>query len=379
MTHDEIIKRLQSDRPMPPQGFEARQDRILAGLTCKEDAPMKRKLNAGLVFALILMLLTVTAFAATGGFGLLDILSEHQNRTILPEAQQLVDQNIPQSSVSCQWADFEIRDAAYDGLNLYLTAVVRPLQDRLLFTEGFVSFSADKIRNLGISNDEDLYNYCRLNNATVLSVYPRLQCDGVYLNMFDWVWEEDGSMSCLLVSEEMPPEIIQNELTITFNLQTMIPLENPDRENWNFFTYDQNEKQQGSVTFTVRENGVRETKACDVAVDFDAVGVRIDRIEMVSTAFGTRASIDYTIMDEEKYRLTDDGLWFEYLDENGNIIGSGALGGGSIGPIDESTLRSRQTDSLAAMDALPDTVTLRAYNCWTKERYETHALSITPQ
>ena len=77
----------------------------------------------------------------------------------------------------------------------------------------------------------------------------------------------------------------------------------------------------------------------------------------------------------EKYRLTDDGLWFEYLDENGDIIGSGALGGGSIGPINESTLRNRQTDSLAAMDALPDTVTLRAYNCWTKERYETHAFS----
>lgn len=40
-----------------------------------------------------------------------------------------------------------------------------------------------------------------------------------------------------------------------------------------------------------------------------------------------------------------------------------------------AALRNRQTDSLAAMDALPDTVTLRAYNCWTKERYETHAFS----
>ena len=51
-----------------------------------------------------------------------------------------------------------------------------------------------------------------------------------------------------------------------------------------------------------------------------------------------------------------------------------AIGGGSVGPIDESTLRYRQTENLSAMQTLPKALTVHAYNCWTKERYETQVI-----
>ena len=37
-----------------------------------------------------------------------------------------------------------------------------------------------------------------------------------------------------------------------------------------------------------------------------------------------------------------------------------------------------QSGSLAAQNGLPESVTLRAYNCWTKERYETNELTLNP-
>lgn len=66
MTEQELIRRLREARPTPPAGFEERQDKLLLSLMQKEENPiMKRKMSAALVFALVLVLLSVSAFAAS--------------------------------------------------------------------------------------------------------------------------------------------------------------------------------------------------------------------------------------------------------------------------------------------------------------------------
>ena len=65
MTEQEVINRLRSERPAPPAGFEARQRHLLRGLTQKEEPQMKRKMSLGLVLAMVLVLLSMTAFAAS--------------------------------------------------------------------------------------------------------------------------------------------------------------------------------------------------------------------------------------------------------------------------------------------------------------------------
>ena len=66
MTEQELIRRLRDERPAPPAGFEERQDKLLLSLTQKEEKPiMKRKMSAALVFAVVLVLLSVSAFAAS--------------------------------------------------------------------------------------------------------------------------------------------------------------------------------------------------------------------------------------------------------------------------------------------------------------------------
>ena len=66
MTEQELIRRLREARPAPPAGFEERQAKLLLSLTQKEEKPiMKRKMSAALVFAVVLVLLSVSAFAAS--------------------------------------------------------------------------------------------------------------------------------------------------------------------------------------------------------------------------------------------------------------------------------------------------------------------------
>lgn len=65
MTERELIRRLRDERPLPPAGFEARQEKLLAGLMQKEEPIMKRRMSAVLAFALIIALLSVTAYAAS--------------------------------------------------------------------------------------------------------------------------------------------------------------------------------------------------------------------------------------------------------------------------------------------------------------------------
>ena len=66
MTEQELIRRLRNERPAPPAGFEERQDRLLLSLIQKEEKTiMKKKMSAALVFALVLALLSVSAFAAS--------------------------------------------------------------------------------------------------------------------------------------------------------------------------------------------------------------------------------------------------------------------------------------------------------------------------
>ena len=84
----------------------------------------------------------------------------------------------------------------------------------------------------------------------------------------------------------------------------------------------------------------------------------------------------FIITDEAAYAATEDGVWFEFLDENGDALSGGVTSSGEVARQEDGSLV--QSGSLAAQNGLPESVTLRAYNCWTKERYETNELTLNP-
>lgn len=64
MNQNELKKELQMNLPEPPEGFDARSEATLAKLMIEEEPQVKKKISVGLVFALVLALLSLTALAA---------------------------------------------------------------------------------------------------------------------------------------------------------------------------------------------------------------------------------------------------------------------------------------------------------------------------
>ena len=60
MNQNELKKELQMNLPEPPEGFDARSEAKLAKLMIEEEPQMKKKISVGLVFAIVLALLSLT-------------------------------------------------------------------------------------------------------------------------------------------------------------------------------------------------------------------------------------------------------------------------------------------------------------------------------
>ena len=104
--------------------------------------------------------------------------------------------------------------------------------------------------------------------------------------------------------------------------------------------------------------------------------MQVTSVTLTSTPMNTYTRIEFTVTDVDAYAKTDEGLWFEFLDENGERLPSGSSTGGAVTPVGDDGLHFVQTDSLIAMESFPETVTLRGYNCWEKNRYETHTFEM---
>ena len=73
---------------------------------------------------------------------------------------------------------------------------------------------------------------------------------------------------------------------------------------------------------------------------------------------------------------TEDGVQFEFLDANGERLPDGATMSGQTAAQADGSLV--QSGSLSAQSDLSQIAALRAFNCWTKERYESHELTLEP-
>ena len=113
-------------------------------------------------------------------------------------------------------------------------------------------------------------------------------------------------------------------------------------------------------------------------VEYQDVGVRIDRLTVTSKPLQLEYTIEYTVIDAEKFKKTDDGLWFEFIDPNSRAkqpyaqrLKEGVFGVGSVAAVDDTHYCQRGTLSLGEK---ADSYTLRAYECWEKRRFDTHEI-----
>ena len=102
---------------------------------------MKKKISAAAVLVCALLVIAAVAVAEITGLGILDFISRHPNAmNVSTDAQKLIQQQIPQSFTPNEYASFEIREAAYDGHNVYVVMAITPLQENvMMIPSGFAS------------------------------------------------------------------------------------------------------------------------------------------------------------------------------------------------------------------------------------------------
>lgn len=342
----------------------------------EEDKPVK-KISTSLILVMVLLLIVAVAFAAASQWGVLDFMEKRGGTAspVLPAAADLIQQNVQQKGGETDQATFSVREAIYDGQQLYMVIAVTPKADNLLLLGSGVAPS-DPMGRMGPGFEEQsqtIMGYANQQGGLTLlrtHIFDEASAMGMegYFNEMDSVLEEDGTLVYMLRG---PYTAQESPLSVK-----LICLVTPFVDVAVNDVLDIDQEQQAELTFTLQDAEVSRTVASREPVEFADCGVRVDRVTLSGTAMSTQVQVEFTVVDEAAFALMDGGLWFEFLDESGNVIPDG-VGGGSVGPVPGSEEpKYTQNSAMAAVETLPTQITLRAYNALDKNRYEAHVFEL---
>lgn len=347
----------------------ALRSRTLAALHKKEEPIMKKKLTLVLTTALIALLLGSAALAAARHWGLLDFVGRYAAPHHIPEdAPAYIQQNV--AAWETEDLTISVREMYYDGYYLQTVVDIEPRDPSILLVSGMFSTN-DYYANLHpkLTTEEDdrtIAQYYRDGGYEQLLVLsPAVTTDGettqgVYL-------QEDGTLTFYLETGYNEPLSTRNaELRLL--IQTCIDPENDRMDR----TLD--ERITLPLTLTVPEGVVPVTWVCDTPQDFTEAGVRVDRLTVVALPLSLYATIEYSVIDAERYAPLEDSLWFEFIDPNSAAelsvqqrLDGGFTGTGGIEGIGDGRFIQRET---LGVNELHSEYTLRVFDAFTKDRYE---------
>ncbi len=355
----------------------------------EEENIVKHKVRTALVMALVCVLCAAAALAAAGQMGLLDYLKMPQGTEIPENAGDYIDTDI----ISTKHENYtvNVREAYYDGEQLLMTVDVIPPEGVLLIGEDMEL--TDNWQNLvwpeelDESDTRTVQDYYRENGyKKICSVGMQIRGDWEQQELcsMDWVLSQDNVMTIfmkLLYTENKP----HRDVGLTVSATPYDDPEAPDAQP----DYTQSILIEGVVPLEKVETAETNEliRVNEAPMMFDSIGVRVDRVVMEEKPLEIHYTIEYTVVDPEKYKKTDYGLWFEFIDPNSTAeepyeqrLKSGPSADGESGPVDgdvETARHFRETGTLALSEKA-DQYTLRAYECWEKQRFDTCTFTVRP-
>lgn len=322
------------------------------------------RLAAAIVIVCVLSAGTVLAF--TNAWGILDFLSERRiDIEVLPEAVDIVQRDIPQKGSQTEYATFTVREAVYDGKSVYIVVDVKPTSPEYLLL-GPDAFPSDLIGNMGphfSGKTGTIADYARENNKEMINT--SVVINGVNCAI-DYLLEDDGTLVYMLNSS-YTGNSAQSDLKMTCVAAPFVSREGAT-------SIDVLKKKKMTLSVTLNNSGTKETVTSTMSAIYSDFGVRVDKITLTGSAMAVYADIEFTVIDQEKFAKTDDGLWFEFLDNAGKSLPGGASSSGSIKAMGE--MRFIQEVSLQASETLPSEIILRGFIIWQKDRVETHTFEM---
>jgi len=318
------------------------------------------------VLAVICALLAGTALALTNTWGIFDFLYGRTNDVaVLPEAAEIVQTTVPQSGGQTDHAAFSVRQAIFDGQNLYIVVAAKPADSDYLLL-GPDANPSDPIGNLGpLFSDKTgtIADYARDNNKQMIKT--ALAIDGTNQSM-DFLLEEDYTLVYMIKAV-----IVDASSKLDLEVHCIsAPFISEGGED----VVDEPNMKRTTLSVAVENTGTKETVSSTGPVVYSDCGVQVDKITLTGSAMALYAEIEFTVIDKEKFAETDGGLWFEFLDSSGARLPDGAGSNGSSEKIDEN--HYIQKTSLQASESLPGEVIVRGFNCWEKNKYETHTIQM---
>ena len=336
---------------------------------------MKRKFSAALAFALVGVLVVAVALAVANRKGVLDFLS-YSEATLPENAGDYVQTDI--ASDERDGLHAAVREVVYDGHRLWATVDINMDGEKPLLT-GLDYGLDDEEKWAWLRHDES-----ETDDRTILDVYKAENyTDAYYIVASVYDENDDQNTSC--------EAHLQDDGTLTFYESIVFEQEKAEREitvSVRAFKYEEkdgrinlNQKPMAELKFhfTAKTSAVEEETSVSVEpVEYESVGVRVDRVTMAAKPLELDYAIEYTVVDAEKFAQTDDGLWFEFIDPNSTEtepyaqrLKDGFSRRGEVTPMDDT--HYRQTGTLS-LDEKADCYTLRAYECWEKRRFDTHEI-----
>lgn len=375
MNQDELNRRLHEEMT-EVRVSPALRRRTLHAMQGKERIIMGRKWTVALAAALLAVLLCAVALAAVGRWGMLDFIGRYQNTYIPQDAGDYVQSDV--AAFAQDGLAVNVRELYYDGRTARMTVDVSA-EDALLLGED--TQMDDAWGNL--TGQED-------NARTVLDVWhargeARVLRVGLHTAdieqgaadaSLDWVLGEDGVLTWY-IEQRYDDESPSREVTLKV---TATPYDDPEAGEESL-DWDRRAVLEQTLTLTA-ESGTDVCESAEPAVYADA-GVRVDCVRIEVKPQELLATVEFTVIDEAAFAATDGGLWFEFIDpQSGETeysaqrLTDGLSGSSSVADLGGG--RYVQTQTLAKNE-LRDIYTLRAYNCWEKNRYETHKFIMQPQ
>ena len=376
MNQDELNRRLHEEMA-DVRVSPALRGRTLLALRGKERI-MKRKWTVALAAALLAVLLCAVALAAVGRWGMLDFIGRYQNTYIPQDAGDYVQSDV--AAFAQDGLAVNVRELYYDGRTARMTVDVTATDaDTLLLGEdtqmddawgGLTGQESDTRTVLDVWHERGEARVLRvgLHTADIEQ--------GTADASLDWVLGADGVLT-YYIEQRYDGDCPAREVTLTV---TATPYADPEAGEESL---DWDRRAVLEKTLTLTADGDTDIfVSAEPAVYADA-GVRVDCVRIEVKPQELVATVEFTVIDEAAFAATDGGLWFEFIDPQSTetAYASQRLTGGLSGSDSVEDLgggRYVQTETLAKNE-LRDTYTLRAYNCWEKNRYETHEFIMQPQ
>ncbi|MBQ4075482.1 MAG: hypothetical protein IJD39_09815 [Clostridia bacterium] len=365
--------------PLPP----ALRAKALDAVRRKENTTVKKKWTVSLAFAIALILICSVALAVANQAGILDFTGRTFGSYVPQNAGDYVQKG--NATVENDVFSASIREQYYDGRTTRIVMDFTPKEENVLFigADFWADLPWQELIHLDYAN-HDLQDRRTLKD--MLSEY-----DAAYLCGFTLMLPENGEFAggsgdCVLNPEtgvltcydesEFALDLEQRDVIIRVSAFPVLSVEEDD------FILDFDHAIRADITLSLISTFETQSYENAEPMVFPSVGVQVDRLLIDVKPQEIYATIECTIVDEAAYQKVGDALWFEFIDPNSTEtafvnqrLSTGPSGSGTVSHPEDLHFQQHET---LGLKELYDTYTLRAFDAWNKERYETCTFIMKP-